>query len=252
VAPQVHRHGPKAVTRIPPRRLPHAPARRYFKEAMPDLPSPTWSLEELEERLLIGSTLVEGSTLSEAEAREVLRGRTVVGHPVWEARELTNYRAATSWLMERLEESPYLSVDLVLGYHLRLLQGLSDAAGSFKAHPNFTMRSDGSRHPYLHPSRVGDATRAWVDDFNHGASTPPGRRAAELYAAFQQIHPFDDGNGRIGRVLITYWLHWKHRLAFRFYAVDKVAHLRAVEATDEGDIGLLESFIADRLVPEAS
>jgi hypothetical protein len=55
-----------------------------------------WTIEELEEHLLIGSTLVEGSTLTEAEARTVLAGRTVVGHPVREIRELTNYRWATS------------------------------------------------------------------------------------------------------------------------------------------------------------
>src|SRR6266511_438880 len=51
-----------------------------------------WTLEELEERLLIGSTLVEGSTLSEEEAHQILRGRTVAGHPVREARELLHYR----------------------------------------------------------------------------------------------------------------------------------------------------------------
>ncbi len=38
-----------------------------------------WSLKDLEEWLLIGSTLVEGSTLSEQDARDVLAGRTVSG-----------------------------------------------------------------------------------------------------------------------------------------------------------------------------
>jgi hypothetical protein len=70
-----------------------------------------WSLKDLEEWLLIGSTLVEGSTLSEEEARAVLAGRTVSGHPVSEARELLNYRAGTAWLMEQLERSPWLCLD---------------------------------------------------------------------------------------------------------------------------------------------
>lgn len=91
-----------------------------------------WSLKDLEEWLLIGSTLVEGSTLSEAEARAVLAGQTVSGHPVSEARELLNYRAGTAWLMDQLEQSPWLSQDLVLAFHLRLLDGLSDEAGRFK------------------------------------------------------------------------------------------------------------------------
>lgn len=45
----------------------------------------SFRLEDLEERLLIGSTLVEGSTLTEQEARDVLAGRTVSGHPIREA-----------------------------------------------------------------------------------------------------------------------------------------------------------------------
>jgi Fic family protein len=213
-------------------------------------PRPTWSLEDLEERLLIGSTLVEGSTLSEEQARQVLQGRTVAGHPVRETRELVNYHAATGWLLERLSESPYISLDLVLEYHARLLQGLSDEAGAFKAHPNFTVRSNGNRHAYLHPAQVTDAMQQWVDDFNHGDAGEPSRRAAALYARLQGIHPFDDGNGRIGRVLLAYWLHWKHRLAFRFHATDKLDHLRAIEATDDGDLEPLERFIAARVAPE--
>lgn len=63
-----------------------------------------WSLKDLEEWLLIGSTLVEGSTLSEQEARDVLAGRTVSGHPAHEARELINYRSATAWLLEQVEQ----------------------------------------------------------------------------------------------------------------------------------------------------
>src|SRR6266566_5179715 len=102
-----------------------------------------WTLEELEERLLIGSTLVEGSTLSEEEAHQILRGRTVAGHPVREARELLNYRAATGWLLEKLTESPFISLDLVIEYHHRLMQGLSDEAGRLKTRANYILLADG-------------------------------------------------------------------------------------------------------------
>jgi hypothetical protein len=47
----------------------------------------TWDLETLQEHLLIGSTLVEGSTLTADEASQVLAGRTVSGHPLAEMRE---------------------------------------------------------------------------------------------------------------------------------------------------------------------
>jgi Fic family protein len=209
-----------------------------------------WSLKDLEEWLLIGSTLVEGSTLSEQEARDVLAGRTVSGHPISEARELLNYRAGTAWLLEQLEPVPYLSEDLVLGFHRRLLEGLSDESGRFKSRQNYTLRSDGARHDYLHPGRVPEAMRDWLQTFNAPPSGESARQAAALYAEFQRIHPFEDGNGRIGRLLLAYWLHWKHGLAFRFVAADRLDHLRAIEASDHGDLTPLTAFLEARMAKE--
>jgi Fic family protein len=209
-----------------------------------------WSLKDLEEWLLIGSTLVEGSTLSEQEARDVLAGRTVSGHPVREARELLNYRAGTAWLLGQLEQVPYLSQDLVLEFHRRLLEGLSDEPGRFKSRQNYTFRSDGTRHDYLHPGRVPEAMSEWLETFNAPPSGAMAREAAALYAEFQRIHPFEDGNGRIGRLLLAYWLHWKHGLAFRFVAADRLDHLRAIEASDLGDLAPLTSFLEARTARE--
>lgn len=206
-----------------------------------------WSLAELEEHLLIGSTLVEGSTLTEEEARAVLAGRTVSGHPVTETRELLNYRAAAEWLLRELARSPWVSEDLVLGLHRRLFDGLAGEAGRFKSHENFTVRADGRRHAYLHPSRVDSAMRDWITRFNDEPSGEAAEATADLYARFQQIHPFADGNGRIARLLVAYWLHWRHGLAFRFYASDKLEHLRAIEASDDGDLAPLVGFFRDRV-----
>lgn len=206
----------------------------------------TWSLESLEEALLIGSTLVEGSTLTEDEARQVLRGRTVSGHPLQEHRELLNYRAAVEWLIRELGRSPYVSVDLMLAFHRLLLSGLSDTAGRIKRYRNYTYLSDGSRHDYLAPAEVEPALRSWVAHFNEEAGDDPWMRAAELYYELERIHPFDDGNGRLGRVLLAYWLHWKLGASWRFRATDKVAHLEAMEAAARGEIEPLRAFIHDR------
>ncbi len=205
----------------------------------------TIDLEELQEHLLIGSTLVEGSTLSEAEATDVLAGRTVQGHPVREIRELVNYRGATEWLLEQFGESAYLSLDLLCGYHAHLVAGLCDDGGRFKSHVNYTMRSDGKRHDYMHPSRVGNAVATWLEAFNHPQGDPLAV-GAELYARFQSIHPFTDGNGRIGRVLLACFVHRETGLLFRFHASDKLEHLRAIEATDDGEFDLLREFICAR------
>src|SRR5207249_885995 len=117
---------------LSPSQGPRPAARRHAREADPPAGARAlryrggmrWSLESLEKHLLIGSTLVEGSTLSEEDAEHVLAGRTISGHPIHELRELLNYRAAVEWLMKELLVSPFLSVDLVLGFHRRLFAGL--------------------------------------------------------------------------------------------------------------------------------
>ncbi len=185
------------------------------------------------------------SSSSSRRNDNVLAGRTVSGHSIREARELTNYRGATGWLIEQLDASPYLSVDLLLGYHARLLDTLSEDAGCFKSHESYTIRSDGTRHGYLHPSQVAPAMQHWVNDFNHEPAPDPLRAGAQLYARFQQAHPFSDGNGRLGRLLLAYWLH-QRGLVFRFFASDKLEHLRAVEATNRGDIEPLTEFLRQR------
>lgn len=206
-----------------------------------------WAIEDLENHLLIGSTLVEGSTLTEGEARAVLAGRTVVGHPIREIRELTNYRLATQWLIEEIKSSPALAVDQVLSFHARLMHGLAEDAGRFKAFANYTMRTDGIRHDYSHPSAVPGEMADWIFDFNARPQDSLST-AASLYARFQAIHPFADGNGRIGRVLLAYYLHRCDGRSFRFYARDKLDHLRAIEASDHGDLEPLREFIRVRVV----
>jgi Fic family protein len=208
----------------------------------------SWKLEDLEQTLLIGSTLVEGSTLSEAEARQVLAGRTVQGHAISEIRELLNYRSAVEWLMDQLAKSPFLSRELVLAFHQRLFTGFPGEHGRWKAHQNYTYLSNGNRFDYAHPSLVEKTVRDWIQRFN--AESGGAEKAASLYHEFQCIHPFDDGNGRIGRILIAYWLHWKAKLSFKFMLKDKSEHLTALERAGTGDHAPLERFFKKRSASE--
>ena len=173
-----------------------------------------------------------------------------MGHSVTEHRELLNYRAAVEWIMEEVSTVPFLSVDLVLGFHARLMHGLSDEAGRLKARANFTMRSNGSRFMFVDPVHVEDELRRWIVRFNEEPSSGIAGVAADLYYAFETIHPFEDGSGRVGRVLLAYWLHWKAQSSFRFLASDRLAHLDVLEAANDGDLRALTGFVQDRIADE--
>lgn len=206
-----------------------------------------WNLKDLEKQLLIGSTLVEGSTLTESQAKLVLQGRTIQGHPIQEIRELLNYRAAVDWFMKQLQKSPFLSKDLILDFHKRLFQGFAIESGVWKSHSNYTYHLDGTRYEYLDPAKVDRAINDWIFKFNDKLiSKHPVEVAANLYYQFQSIHPFEDGNGRIGRILIAYWLHWKADLSLTFKLKDKLEHLEALEKANQEEHKCLVKFFKKR------
>jgi Fic family protein len=210
-----------------------------------------WNIDDLEKDLLVGSTLVEGSTLSEEEAHSVLKGRTVQGHSLESHKELHNYRSAVVWLMEQLSANPFLSADLIQTFHRRLFYGFKDVSSEWKESQNFTYLSSGKRFNYLSPSLVKKEIGEWVAHFNKEVKDKEQAalclEAAKLYYHFQYIHPFTDGNGRIGRVLLAYWLHWKSGLSLRFYLKDKVEHLNALEQANSDSFQELADFFFKRV-----
>jgi len=208
-----------------------------------------WDLHYLESKLLIGSTLVEGSTLSESESKKILSGKTVSGHLISEARELLNYRSAAQWLIAELNKSPYISIDLIVEFHKRLFVGFPGEFGIFKKTQNFTYNSKGDRFNYIKPSKTQESVALFVNDFNDFAKKDKDQAVetgSALYYRFQEIHPFEDGNGRIGRILISFWFY-KHHLEFSFFLKDKMDHLQALEKANLGDMKPLILFFKKRL-----
>jgi prophage maintenance system killer protein len=75
--------------------------------------------------------------------------------------------------------------------------------GEWKKWANNPTRPDGLIHEYCPPIHVQSEMERLVDLFNRHADVPPEINAAWLHHRFTQIHPFQDGNGRVARALAT-------------------------------------------------
>ncbi len=133
------------------------------------------------------------------------------GVPIDDIREVSNYVDAMMYGLERLRSLP-LSLRLVREMHARLLQsgrGQSKNPGEFRTSQNWIGGTRPGNAAYV-PPPVTELI-ACLDAFEKFIHTetpniPPLIKAALLHVQFESIHPFLDGNGRLGRLLITLYL----------------------------------------------
>jgi Fic family protein len=156
------------------------------------------------------SSQIEGtqSTLS-----DLLRFETEAqaGEPIDDIREVSNYVDAMMFGLERLGELP-LSLRLIREMHARLLQsgrGGTKDPGEFRRSQNWIGGSRPGNALFVPPPvNELDATLGALESFmhEHQSKLPPLIKAGLLHVQFETIHPFLDGNGRIGRLLVTLYL----------------------------------------------
>jgi len=156
------------------------------------------------------SSQIEGtqSTLTDLLRFE---NQAQTGEPIDDIREVSNYVDAMMYGLERLEELP-LSLRLIREMHARLLQsgrGGTKSPGEFRRSQNWIGGSRPGNALYVPPPVTElDACLDALESFIHEDSSrlPALIKAGLLHVQFETIHPFLDGNGRIGRLLVTLYL----------------------------------------------
>ena len=156
------------------------------------------------------SSQIEGtqSTLS-----DLLRFETAAaaGQPIDDIREVSNYVDAMMYGLERMSELP-LSLRLIREMHTRLLQsgrGETKNPGEFRRSQNWIGGTRPGNALFV-PPPVAELETC-LDQFERfihedGSRLPPLIKAGLLHVQFETLHPFLDGNGRIGRLLVTLYL----------------------------------------------
>ena len=118
--------------------------------------------------------------------------------------------------------------------------------GRFKTQPNNPSRPDGSIHEYCPPEQVDSQLEVLIQTYDESqvsnTNVHPMLVAAWMHLAFSQIHPFQDGNGRVGRALLTWHLVRSELLPVVITRKDRDLYINSLERGDKGDLRPLVSL----------
>lgn len=174
-------------------------------------------------RTIQGTLAIEQNTLSIEQVTAVLGGKRVLAPP----KDIAEVRNAYT-VYEALNEFDPYSVDSLLTAHATMMHGLIDDAGLFRSGAVGVVDQSGNiLHIGTLPRYVPESVEqllAWVK----GSNLPMVIKSCVFHYEFELIHPFSDGNGRMGRLWHTLLLTTWNPL-FAWLPVESIIHDRQQE-----------------------
>lgn len=174
-------------------------------------------------RTIHGSLAIEQNTLSLEQVTAVLNGKQVLAPP----KDIAEVKNAYE-IYERLDELDPYSVDDLLTAHGIMTRGLVDESGVFRSKPVGVVDQEGH---VLHFGTLPQYVPALVIellDWVKNSDMHMLIRSCVFHYEFELIHPFADGNGRVGRLWHTLLLS-KWNPAFAWLPIESIIHDRQQE-----------------------
>ncbi|MGC1908704.1 MAG: Fic family protein [Candidatus Dormiibacterota bacterium] len=206
------------------------------------------------------STALDGNTLVLKQVEALLaEGRAVGNQELSQYLEVTGYAAAAQWVYGHALSSGGWAAETPLALtEVRQVHELAMApVWAVAPHPDpLPGEGPGSLREHdidpfpggmVPPSwfRVQAAMTDWTQSLSAiGSAVNPVESLAEAHCAFERIHPFLDGNGRAGRLLLNLLLVRSGYPPAVIYTRDRTRYLRALRRADAGDPGPLGELIA--------
>ena len=161
-------------------------------------------MEDILVRIAHHSTAIEGNTLTQAETISILIHNFIPRDmSEREYYEVKNYRKVFNTL---LEADRKITTELIKKYNKYIMENLHDLNGKFKTTQNLILGVEFEpTKPYLVPFEIED----WCNNLSYRLeNAKTNEEKVEIimdqHIKFEKIHPFNDGNGRTGRLLIIH------------------------------------------------
>lgn len=189
---------------------------------------------------------IEGSSLTEDDTAAILFDNiSLPDKSLVEQLEAKNHQTAIKFLFDHLKNGGAIDQNLILKLHGILMNSVRDDAGFYRRHG---VRIVGANIPTANYLKLPELMVA-LEQKIAGADSDIIARVADVHAEFEKIHPFSDGNGRVGRLLICAMLL---RGGYPPAVIEEkkrrqyMAYLN--KAQQDGNSSLLQDFLCDAIL----
>ena len=145
------------------------------------------------------SNAIEGNTLTLRETDLVLRGLTIDQKPLKDHMEAVGHKEAFEYVSELVKDNVPISENVIKQIHFLVLADKKDDRGVYRRVP---LRIMGAQHEPVQPYLIEPKMEQLLLDFKE-SSEHIVTKLARFHIEFEGIHPFIDGNGRTGRLLVN-------------------------------------------------
>ncbi len=198
--------------------------------------------EKFDTQYIQGTTYIEGNTLSLDEVHDLLYDSIVPqGKSLREINEVQNFIKVVSYSNNY---NGRLSVDLIRKLHKLIMDNIDyESAGTFRRVDDIGIRG---RDLALCPAIfIQERLEAEIGNYYQSLEKGchPFEAAVVFHHAFEEIHPFTDGNGRVGREVFNFLLRKAQLPKLLFLGKDRESYLEALRHGDEEETGkMIQTF----------
>ena len=192
------------------------------------------------------SNAIENSTLTLEETDKILLqiklDRYITEREIFEAKNLARVVA----YIETKSKENELNFDIILSLHKMLISNIrDDIAGRFRKEDEWVRVGD---YVAPNPREVEERLQKILTEYNSNTAESIIKRIAKFHLGFEYVHPFCDGNGRIGRVLNNYLLMRGGYVSINIKFIDRAMYYDAFrEFQTKSGIKIMETIVAKAL-----
>ncbi len=155
--------------------------------------------EEFIVEYIYNSNAIEGNTLTLRETDMVLRGLTIDKKPLKDHLEAVGHKEAFGFVSELVKDNIQMSERIIKKIHYLVLADKKDDRGVYRRVPVRIMGAQNEPvQPYLIQPKIEQLMVDFAESTEHIVT-----KLARFHIEFESIHPFIDGNGRTGRLLVN-------------------------------------------------